>query len=138
MAIIGNKRGCGLLEIMVAMVIFLAGSSALLSLVITMVKSNKMTKERNYARLIAEQTAEDLRAMDYKNTDLENDGDNDDLEDIQTADHYRTITREGKTYNVFWNIAENIPEQGIKTIRIIVTYRDVDYRITILKGKIRR
>ncbi len=138
MGVIGNKKGLGLLEVMIAMVVFLIGGAALFSLIVTMVKMNRMTNERNYARLIAEQIAENLRSVDYKSPELENDGDNNDLDDIQNADHSSSTTREGKLYNIYWNIAEDTPKEGVKTIRVIVTHKNIDYRVTTLKGKIRR
>ncbi len=126
-----DNRGIGLLVIIIAIFVFFAASVISLFLVIPIVKSHKKGGgEKSYSQLIAEELVKELQSQNTDSPNLENDYDNQDLDDTEYPDHSRTTTREGEIYNIVWNIADDSPEPGMKTVRVIVQHNDSDYRVT--------
>lgn len=118
-----KRKGFTLLEVLIAFTLLTIGVLALAPLTVFMLKGNLHTKHLNQARLLAEQYAERVRALDYEDAFLADDGDTTDLDDIQTPDHSDTVVIDGQQYVVDWNVATNLPVQGVKSVNIIVLWR---------------
>ncbi len=135
----GKRRGFTLLEVMIAFTILAVGVLALAPLTVFMLKGNLNTKHLNQARLLAEQYAERVRALDYEDAFLADDGDTTDLSDVQTPDHSDTVVIDGQQYVVMWNIAKDLPMRGIKSVNIIVQWKspidDRTHRVNFLTYK---
>lgn len=137
-----GKNGFSILEVMVAFLIMAIGFMGMLYLALFAIKANAMGQKMGNARFIAEQRAENLRSLDYRHPLLIDDGDTLDLDDLTTPDYSDSLDQNGMRYDIAWNIAENIPENGIKTIRIHVLWeeenRDKHFEFTTFKGSARR
>jgi len=140
---IGNKiksrDAFSMLEVMVAFTILAVGILAIVPITVFMLQSNIHNKNIAQARLIAEQYAENFRAIDYENAILMDDGDTTDLDDIINPDFSDTVDFEGQDYVVSWNIATNLPSPGIKSVNIIVSWQstvdDFTHRLDFLTYK---
>ena len=119
-----KRKGFTILEVMVAFTILVIGVMAIVPITVFMYKSNVHNKRLSSAKFLAEEYAENFRAVDYGNIQLQDDADTSDLFDIDTPDHADTTTMQRDTFYVMWNIAENVPSTGIKSINIIVAWDD--------------
>ncbi|MBN2544057.1 type II secretion system protein [bacterium] len=134
-----NRRsGMTLLEVLVGFTILLIGASSILVFLVFFIKMNITIQGKMQSKFIAEQFTEQIRAMSYRDPDLVNDGDNADLSDFTNPDHSAVDTVDQKIYNRYWNVAEDIPMSGMKTIKIRITWQQVDkeqvYEFSTLKG----
>lgn len=119
-----KRKGFTILEVMIAFTILVIGVMAIVPITVFMYKSNVHNKRLSSAKFLAEEYAENFRAVDYGNIQLQDDADTSDLFDIDTPDHADTTTMQRDTFYVMWNIAENVPSAGIKSINIIVAWDD--------------
>ena len=119
-----KHNGFTLLEVMIAFTILVIGVMAIVPVTVFMCKSNIHNKKVSNARLLAEQYTENFRAVDYENIDLIDDADTTDLFDSTTPDHADTVSIERDNYFIMWNIADNVPSAGIKSINIIIAWDD--------------
>ncbi len=135
-------RGFTILEVMVAFLILAFGILGMLYLATFAIRANSLGRGLGQARFVAEQQAEFHRSLDYRNPMLIDDGDTLDLNDTVTPDYEDTTYNKGILYRVMWNIAEDLPNEGIKTLRIHVLWQDQakanHYEISTMKGEIRR
>jgi prepilin-type N-terminal cleavage/methylation domain-containing protein len=149
---ISYPKGFTLIEVLAAIVVFAFGALTLYRLQASVVSGNSFSNRLTQATLLCQERMESLMALPY-NSPLMNDtndnggrvtkrdtnadgiddrgpdfhfGLNDtvDANDRVVADGSATNTTYGITYNVFWNIAVDQPMANIKTIRVIVTWRD--------------
>lgn len=152
-----NDRGFSLIEVMVALAILAIGLLGLLNLSFYAIRANKQNKEIIWARLLAEQTAQDLQLADYDDALLQDDGDTTDLDDISNPDHSSVLVGndddgDGRTdeeladgldndgdglidedlrnYSIVWNVADDVPAAQMKTIRVITIWTKNNYRHT--------
>jgi len=130
-----NRKGFTLVEVLVALFILAIAFLGVGPLVIMTVKGNRIVREQINARLLAERMTEYLRSTDYEDPLLSNDGDNEDLSDTLTPDHSTVDTIDNVIYKVLWNIAEDQPQAGLKTIQIIIKWKDKTYSLITLKGR---
>jgi len=130
-----NRKGFTLVEVLVALFILAIAFLGVGPLVIMTVKGNQVVREHINARLLAERVTEYFRATDYEDPVLSNDGDNADLSDTLTPDHSTIDTIDNVVYRVLWNIAEDQPQVGLKTIQIIIKWRNKSYTLVTLKGR---
>jgi len=130
-----NRKGFTLVEVLVALFILAIAFLGVGPLVIMTVKGNRIVREHINARLLAERMTEYLRSTDYEDPLLSNDGDNEDLSDTLTPDHSTVDTIDNVIYKVLWNIAEDQPQAGLKTIQIIIKWKDKTYSLITLKGR---
>jgi hypothetical protein len=96
---------------------------------------NTINNERMYARVTMSQIFEDLNNLPFDDPLVDDwDLDPNDLDDIDsTADFSQTIIDSLARYSfeVRWNVADNVPEGNLKTIRIHILWgRDDEKKVS--------
>ena len=127
------KKGFTLVEILVAVVILSIGILAVSQMTVLGMKTSTIINQRLYARTVMARMFEDLNSRSPLDAWLMDDGDLGDLDVTDsTADHTTTVSDDLARINylVRWNIANNIPETGLKTVRLFVFWGvDQQYKI---------
>ena len=123
---IRNSSGFTLVEILVSITILSIGILAVSQMTVMGLRVNTVVNQRMYARVVMSRVFEDLHNLPSNDAWLfDTDGTNN-LDDIDTAhaDHYETITDTTAMYSYLsiWNVADNIPETDIKTVRIHILW----------------
>lgn len=123
---IRNSSGFTLVEILVSITILSIGILAVSQMTVMGLRVNTVVNQRMYARVVMSRVFEDLHNLPSNDAWLfDTDGTNN-LDDIDTAnaDHYQTITDTTAMYSYLsiWNVADNIPETDIKTVRIHILW----------------
>jgi prepilin-type N-terminal cleavage/methylation domain-containing protein len=116
------NKGFTLVEILVAVVILSIGILAVSQMTVLGMKTSTIINQRLYTRTVMARMFEDLNSRPPTDAWLIDDGDNTDLDDDTASDYQTTISDSLAriSYLVRWNIADNIPETGLKTVRIFV------------------
>ncbi|MGB9561323.1 MAG: hypothetical protein ACPL6C_00775 [bacterium] len=91
---------------------------ALLPLYFLGIQASKRSKRAS--TIVKERFASYLDSLHYYSIQLINDGDNNDLDDTIMPDHSKVLELGGRSFNIFWNIAENKPTYNMKSIKIFV------------------
>lgn len=123
---IRNSSGFTLVEILVSITILSIGILAVSQMTVMGLRVNTVVNQRMYARVVMSRVFEDLHNLPSNDAWLfDTDGTNN-LDDIDTsnADHYKTFTDTTAMYSYLsiWNVADNIPETDIKTVRIHIMW----------------
>jgi prepilin-type N-terminal cleavage/methylation domain-containing protein len=118
------NKGFTLVEVLVAVVILSIGILAVSQMTVMGLKTTSVINQRLYARTTMARVFEDLNARPVTDSFLDDDGDNTDLDDDTTGDYTQTVSDSLAkiSYDVLWNVADNIPETGLKTVRIFVKW----------------
>jgi type IV pilus modification protein PilV len=118
------KKGFTLVEVLVAVVILSIGILAVSQMTVMGMKTTAVINQRLYARTTMAQMFEYLNARPGTDSLLTNDGDNGDLDDDSLPDFAQTVSDSLAkiSYDVLWNVADSIPESGLKTVRIFVVW----------------
>ncbi len=147
-----DQFGFTLIEVLAAIVVFAFGGLALYRLQTAVIDCNSFSNRLTQATLLAQERMESLMALPYNhpllndtnddgggitNRDTNADGLDDrgpdfsfglnntvDASDRVVADGSAIRATYGMTYKLYWNIAIDQPMANIKTIRVIVTWRD--------------
>ncbi len=131
-----GQKGFTLLEVIVAISILTVGLLAVASMQGSAIIANATATNITDATTFASDRLEKLASLGYNDTDLEDtDGDGAaglgdrgfDGDPLTGTDADHGITRQnarGKTYSVYWNVAENDAREGTKTIQVIVAWKD--------------
>ncbi|MEW6186120.1 MAG: prepilin-type N-terminal cleavage/methylation domain-containing protein [Thermodesulfobacteriota bacterium] len=142
----GYEQGFTLIEVLVAMVVLLIGVLGWVGFSWTTTKGTSYSRELNRATFLAQSRMENLKqiglSLDSQKLPLRDDGNTNDLMEINAPDHINAdpntvnsaqtnlaINAEGQTgqpdsiYFLMWNIADNCPVQGAKTLSVIVRWR---------------
>lgn len=120
----GNRGGYTLLEVLVAFSILIVGLMAIAPMTVFMVKMNLHNRRWIQAKFIGERFMENVRSMRISSAMLTDDGDTTDLHDHVNPD-YSEIQVIGKdTFYLALNIADNHPYIGVKSLNLIVSWRD--------------
>lgn len=144
LAVLGSDRaerewGFTLMEIMVSLVILSVGLFGLASQTVSVIKANSLSDKITQATVLAEDKLEELKRLGYTHTQLQDtDGNTADVSANTTADSslftnpdHSDTNPNGETGTVpltsklkrVWNVADNTPATGMKTITVIVGWR---------------
>jgi len=122
----GLEKGYTLIEVVVSLGLLTIGLLGVLLFGIIGIKGNLYSKELSLANELAEKKMEMLLSLGYENPLLEDsDGDGEEgLSDTDSSDvdHFDEENPLYGKFYVFWNVAENFPEQGMKTLRVFVRW----------------
>ena len=141
-----NEAGLTLVELLIAMVVFVIGTLGIVHMQITCMMGNSMAIKLTNATQLASHITEEIMFKDYDDyhlMDTDNDGTKG-LNDYPYADQFNYNNPVegggvGEQYNIYWNIAEDWPIPNTKTIRVIVTWqegtRDKAYIIDTIKRR---
>lgn len=115
-----EQHGFTLLEIMIAIFVFSVGLLGLATMQVSAVRGNNFSETLTEAANLATDRMEKITAAGYDTVaDTDDDG-ADGLNDatVATADDQDV---QG-LYQIFWNVAEDVPVNNTKTVNIIVTW----------------
>lgn len=119
-----NNQGFTIIEVLIAMTILSVGLLAVGTMQIASIKGNKTALDITEASFLAESKLEELISIPFDHVDLidtKADGTTGlDASTVDTAD-YSTSSGNGR-YTLFWNIADDFPQNNTKTIKIIVNW----------------
>ena len=137
-----NNKGFTVVELMVAVVITVIAFTGLVTMEIACVNGNSIASNVTTGITLAQDKMEDLMSLDINDPDLDdnNISNNGDLrkgvedstetgESSNSDDGHREENIDAKgnpggMYTRFWNVAEDTPIDGQKTLVVIVTWRD--------------
>lgn len=125
-----DERGFSMIEVIVAMSLFVIGTMGIMSSQVNTMRINSNTSFIAQGVELANRTVEELLQLDYDDAQLIDDnggvaaaGLNDDT--ILTADEsLQIVTAQNITYNIYWNIQNDYPVANTKTVNIIVTWQN--------------
>ena len=128
-----NKRGFTLVEILVAVIILSVGILAVSQMTIMGIRVNTVVNQRMYARVVMAQVFENLKNLpDNHVWVMDNNGDINlnlgvypgPMIDSTASDHFTRVSDQNALYSylTMWNVANDTPEAGMKTIRIWVLW----------------
>lgn len=134
---IGNQRGFSLIEALIAMVLLSVGLLAAGLMQIGGIKANANAAGRTFGVGLAQSIMDDLRSRaldDALLVDTGNRGNG--LDDGMATGGSNPVPAnadqapgqvtgsDGRTYSVFWNVADDVPVTGTKTVRLFVYWND--------------
>ncbi len=125
---IRNSLGFTLVEILVAIIILSFGILAVSQMTVMGMRVNTVVNKRMHGRAVLAQVFEDLNNLPSNAPELQDPDGPGDLDDDSLGDYSKTVTDPANrhTYQVRWNIADNIPELDMKTVRIHVLWGPTD------------
>jgi len=117
-----REGGFTILEVLVAISILAVGLLAVATMQISAIRGNALAANLTQATTWGQDKVEELIALPYGHANLQ-DTDNDldaglDHDTAATADYQENQAH----YDIYWNVSENSPVAGAKTIRVIVTW----------------
>ena len=124
-----GKSGFTLLEVLIGLSILTVGILGVATMQISAIRGNHFSDNTTTALILAEQKMEDLLSKNYDDPDLGNDtpANDNNLGSFTLIDHGERVNENGETNNTgyfrrIWNIDDDNPFSGNKTIRVIVTW----------------
>jgi type IV pilus modification protein PilV len=122
--------GFTIIEILITLVILSIGMLGLTEISYVAMKGNIVSRQYTIAATLAQDKMEELKNKPYTDSDLSdiNTNNNTDLQSTTNTDYQESNIDEkgnpGGIYTRTINIADNIPNNGMKTIVVIVTWTD--------------
>lgn len=118
-----SQIGMSLVEVLVAIVLFSIGSLMVLTMTTSSLRANSNSHAIDESVNLGRVNMERLLSLDYTSGDLQDtnaDGAAGLLSaDVANADHNSSSGR----YRVVWNVANNTPVNGTKTLAVIVSWQ---------------
>lgn len=127
---IRNSPGFTLVEVLVAISILSIGILAVSQMTVMGIRVNTVVNQRMYARVVMAKVFENLNTLPSTHAWLFDTDGTQDLTykpDSLQNDHYTRITDANAPYSymTWWRVADNVPETGMKTIRIWVVWGQI-------------
>ena len=120
------NKGFTLVEILVAVIILSLGILAVSEMTVLGMRTTTVVDQRMYARVAMAQVYEDLFNLPATHGFLQDPeaGTVNDLADTATPDFSQTLTDSVAqwSYDVRYNVADNVPETDLKTVRIHIIW----------------
>ncbi|MGE4518437.1 MAG: prepilin-type N-terminal cleavage/methylation domain-containing protein [Desulfobacteraceae bacterium] len=107
MNIKNKEKGFTLIEVMMALIVFSIGTAAVITLQISAVNSNFNSYRLQVANNALNNRIERLLSMDYEEVDSQ-------------AEEQPDLSN--PEFSTVWNVAENFPEPGIKSVDVTVKW----------------
>lgn len=131
----GNRqKGFTLIEVLIAVTLLVIGILAVASMQITSLQGNNFAIRVTEASTWAGDSLETLMARSYIHADLVDDNANG-FAGLNDTDSVGSLADGGPVVNgdftVFWNVADDYPIFGCKTIRVLVQRRGLLFMRTI-------
>ena len=126
--ILTDKKGFTMIEVLMAMVIFLIGFLAVGSMQIAAVNGNAAARTRTEAMTLASDVVEQLMALPYNSSgfigpfNISNPLDDTDPT-VGQPTVYGWYSNSGDLYDVRWSVDENLPVTNTKTVEVTVRWR---------------
>lgn len=123
-----NSFGFTFIELMIALAIFAIILLTIAGMQIAAIRANAFANKMTNAVILAEDKLEELKGLPYNDDQLTDDGDTNDLLDIENPDHQ---DGPGECYTRIWNIADDVPVSGAKTVAVIVGWENWEHKVEI-------
>jgi type IV pilus assembly protein PilV len=123
-----RQKGFTLIEVLIAMTLLVIGILAVASMQIVSLGGNSLAIRVTEASTRAEARIESLMALPYDDAELDDDNGNGaaGLNDTNTAGSLADGGPDPQGgFTVYWNVADDTPLTGNKTIRVIVVRTDI-------------
>lgn len=133
---LSKEKGFSLVEMMVAVCIMAIAFAGLATMEIACINGNSIASNVTMGITLAQDKMEELNSVDYNDPRVDdvNASNNADLRNDANVDFSETgIDEEGKPggiYDRIWNIAEDTPSTGQKTIVVLVTWKNHTVTVT--------
>ena len=133
---LNEQKGFSLVEMMVAVCIMAIAFAGLATMEIACINGNTIASNVTMGITLAQDKMEELNSVDYNDPRVDdvNTGNNADLRNDANIDFSETGIDEqgnpGGMYDRIWNIAEDVPSDGQKTIVVIVTWKNHSVTVT--------
>lgn len=128
MSLLLKKRqdGFTLIEVLIAIVVFSFGILAVGSMQLNSIQGNNKSRQSAEASNVAYSEMDRLLTLDFADAQLVNTDGDGVLTDatVATADGSNPNNPLFNGYNVFWNIIDDAPYDGVKTIGVVVTWNE--------------
>ena len=128
--LITGQQGYTLLEVLFSILIIVAVLLGLSGMTVMVMQSNSTNDFTDIAVDLAQDKLEQLKNALFTSTLVAdvNSGNNSDLESTANFDYQENgideLGRPGGVFARTWNIADNVPKAGMKTVVVIVTWVD--------------
>lgn len=124
------RKGFTLVEILVAVIILAVGILAVSQMTVMGMRVNTVVNQRMYARVVLARQFEWLQNLPSGDSLLTDDADPLDLDvmDSLDADFVEVVVDQTARYRylTLWNVADDVPEAGLKTVRVHVLWGPVN------------
>ena len=133
---LSEEKGFSLVEMMVAVCIMAIAFAGLATMEIACINGNSIASNVTMGITLAQDKMEELNSVDYNDPRVDdvNPSNNADLRNDANVDFSETgIDEEGKPggiYDRIWNIADDTPSAGQKTIVVLVTWKNHTVTVT--------
>jgi prepilin-type N-terminal cleavage/methylation domain-containing protein len=126
-------KGFTLLEILVAVIILAVGVLTVSQMTILGIRTNKVIQDRARAREVLAKGMEVIKMLPMTDPLLTANKDSLTLDDTTGAYKSDTSNVVGRTvsqvgydvyYDIYWNVADDFPSTGVKTIRMFIKRQD--------------
>ena len=103
-----SHAGYTLVELLVAVSIFAIAAAAIAAQMVHSTAMISQNAQASQAISIAQQVMEDLRTLEY--------------DDMESGED--TVVWKGKEFDVVWDVSEDEPQPGVKTVVVTVSWED--------------
>ena len=126
-----GEQGFTLVEVLISMAIFAFGILAVINMQLLSASINVKSRGMTEGIVIAQNKIEELQSLPFDDADLADTDANGALgldvfpptdTDADDADHTEAGTN--PRYTLFWNVEDDMPFNGTKTVRVIVRWND--------------
>ncbi len=118
-----NRQGFTIIEVLVA--VFLLSIALAVPLTEVFVRTNLQVRHMQIALAQEKDLLEHIRSLNYNSPYLVDDGDTTDLDDKTTPDYFvGSANIKGIKVTRFYNVANDVPSPGLKTIKVFIVWED--------------